>query len=148
MPRQLGYYLISQRIKAGMTQQQVATRAGISRVYLSAIEAGQRVPPAPVMTRLAAALGMDEQAIALVEEWADERRRTMRPLRSLFRRNPELVDLLSFLGDQALSDEERRRLGAAVGAIVVARRHLAQARRPVARAAAYPQPVDNSPGCG
>ena len=57
--RNLVEALIGLRLDAGRSQGAVARAAGISRPYLSAIEAGFRTPSLEVLARLASALGAD-----------------------------------------------------------------------------------------
>lgn len=57
--RNLAEVLIGLRRDAGLSQSAVAQAGGISRAYLSAIEAGLRTPSVDVLARLAAALGGD-----------------------------------------------------------------------------------------
>ncbi|HXX61354.1 MAG TPA: helix-turn-helix transcriptional regulator [Candidatus Sulfotelmatobacter sp.] len=57
--RNLAEVLTGLRLDAGLSQGVVAQAAGISRPYLSAIEAGHRTPSVEVLARLAAALGGD-----------------------------------------------------------------------------------------
>ena len=57
--RNLAEALIGLRLDAGISQGAVARAAGISRAYLSAIEAGLRTPSVEVLARLASALGAD-----------------------------------------------------------------------------------------
>ena len=46
------------RKRRGLTQQQLATRADVHRVYVAKLEAGERLPSLDVATRLARALGL------------------------------------------------------------------------------------------
>ena len=48
----------------GLTQQALADRAGISKPYLSQLEAGKRQPSLAVLRALAAALGVEIEDIA------------------------------------------------------------------------------------
>lgn len=57
--RNLAEVLVSLRLDAGISQSAVAQAAGISRAYLSAIEAGFRTPSVEVLACVAAALGGD-----------------------------------------------------------------------------------------
>src|SRR5450755_854622 len=57
--RSLAEVLIGLRLDAGLSQGTVARAAGVSRPYLSAIEAALRTPTVEVLARLAAALGGD-----------------------------------------------------------------------------------------
>lgn len=53
--------IITRRQKAGLTQQQLATRAGISTSTLSEIEGGRRDPLASTLNKIEAALKALEQ---------------------------------------------------------------------------------------
>src|ERR1700690_2117080 len=57
--RNLAEVLIGLRLDAGLSQSAVAQAGGISRAYVSAIEAGLRTPSGDVLARRAAALGGD-----------------------------------------------------------------------------------------
>lgn len=67
------------REKAGLTQAQVAERAGISTGLASMVETGQRIPSPEIVVRLGAVLGLGTRAqIAFLavagyasEEWKD-----------------------------------------------------------------------------
>ncbi|MFJ5229237.1 ATP-binding protein [Kitasatospora sp. NPDC088391] len=54
--------LREQRRRAGLTQEELAERAGVSAHAISMLEAGRRRPRLSSVTRLAAALGLDEAA--------------------------------------------------------------------------------------
>ena len=56
-------WLINIRKKSGMSQENIATKCGISRQYYSFIESGERGAKLPVPTakKIAAALGFDWQ---------------------------------------------------------------------------------------
>ena len=56
--RQLGHRLKAQRTAAGMTQQQLAERAGMDRTYVGRLEHGQHSITVLVLNRLALALGV------------------------------------------------------------------------------------------
>ena len=58
-PRQLGSTIRKLRERAGLTQDELATKAGISQPYLSQLEAGSvKRPAVQVVHRLAKALGV------------------------------------------------------------------------------------------
>lgn len=59
-----GTRLRERRLAAGLRQAEVAVAAGISPSYLNLIEHGRRKITAPVLTRLAEALGLDRSALA------------------------------------------------------------------------------------
>lgn len=59
MAQRLGTVLRAIRERKGLTQDQVAERAGITKPYLSQLESGARKNPSlPVLRRLAKALGV------------------------------------------------------------------------------------------
>lgn len=51
------------RMRAGMTQAQVAARMGAQRTYISKIEVGRNEPTLPLVLRLAGGLGCDVSAL-------------------------------------------------------------------------------------
>ncbi|MGF6357146.1 DNA-binding XRE family transcriptional regulator [Paenibacillus sp. 4624] len=55
--------LIKKRVKLGLTHEQVATKAEISRAYYSNIEANRKDPSLKVMKRIADALGAKVDAL-------------------------------------------------------------------------------------
>lgn len=61
--------LVDQRRQRGESQAVVAKRAGISPVFLSQLECGERLPSAETVDRLAVALDMDRRALlrAMIE---------------------------------------------------------------------------------
>ncbi|WP_433828151.1 helix-turn-helix domain-containing protein [Actinoplanes sp. CA-015351] len=56
--RDLGVYLREQRRAAGLSQEELATRAGVSRRWLSAFESGKSSAEVGLVFHLTAALGM------------------------------------------------------------------------------------------
>jgi len=52
----LGTEIRKARLKAGMTQEEIAARAGVTREYVSLLELGKRVPTVPVFVRLCRAM--------------------------------------------------------------------------------------------
>ena len=56
----VGHSIMQRRLDAGLSQKQLASRAGISAETLSRIEAGKHRPQAATIDRLAAALGEGE----------------------------------------------------------------------------------------
>ena len=57
---QLGAAVAGARAKAGMTQAELASRAGIDEATIAALEQGQYRPESHVLSRLAEALDVDE----------------------------------------------------------------------------------------
>ncbi len=56
-PNQFGNRLRRHRLAAGLTLQQLASKAGFGKGYLSHIENGKKVPPIATLSRLADVLG-------------------------------------------------------------------------------------------
>ena len=57
---QLGNAIAEARSKAGLTQAELAQRAGLEESVLSALEQGQYRPTSDELSRLAEAVGVDE----------------------------------------------------------------------------------------
>lgn len=57
---QLGAAIAQARSRAGLTQEELAQRASLDAVVLSAVEQGQYKPTSDELSRLAQALGVDE----------------------------------------------------------------------------------------
>jgi HTH-type transcriptional regulator / antitoxin HipB len=55
----IGQAVRERRLALGLSQTEVATRAGMTQPALSRLEAGGAVPTIPVLERIAAALGAD-----------------------------------------------------------------------------------------
>jgi transcriptional regulator with XRE-family HTH domain len=63
-------------MRSGLTQEQLAERAGISTNAISALERGERRHPYPHTVRvLASALGLDAEASSALEAAATQRER-------------------------------------------------------------------------
>ena len=58
--KQLGAAVAEARTKAGLTQTELAQRAGLDEATISALEQGQYKPASDELSRLAQALGVDE----------------------------------------------------------------------------------------
>lgn len=56
----LGEAVAKTRVKAGMTQAELAKLAGLDEATLAALEQGQYKPESQELSQLAAALGVDE----------------------------------------------------------------------------------------
>lgn len=59
----LGQELRKARQSRGLTQEEVAARAGLSREYISIIERGKRSPTIDVLLRVCRAIGVQASAI-------------------------------------------------------------------------------------
>jgi putative transcriptional regulator len=57
---QLGVAIVAARSKAGLTQAELAQRAGLDETAVSALEQGQYKPTSNELSQLAQALGVDE----------------------------------------------------------------------------------------
>lgn len=63
MPALVGWNFARLRRKKGLTQEQVATRSGFSRQYLSALEHGRENPRVTTLYKLALALGVSHMEL-------------------------------------------------------------------------------------
>ena len=66
--RRLGEQLRLGRVRAGLTQAELADRAGLLRTSITNIEAGRQHPPLHVLYRLCSTLGTDLAAILPSQE--------------------------------------------------------------------------------
>lgn len=62
----LGAQLRSARLALGLTQSDVAVKAGVSKAYVSKVETGKERPSDPVIYRLADALLVDGDLLVLL----------------------------------------------------------------------------------
>lgn len=70
-PRPLGVRLRSAREKRGLSLEEVCTRAGCAKSYLSAVENGHKGPPSEaLLTRLESALGVSKGELVQLARWA------------------------------------------------------------------------------
>jgi DNA-binding XRE family transcriptional regulator len=69
-----GKALEAHRLRAGLTQEQLAEAAGLDRTYPSLLERGLRVPTAVSVVQLATALGMTAGALLDSVDWPKVRR--------------------------------------------------------------------------
>ena len=65
--RRLGSRLQRLRQDQGLSQEELADRAGIHRTYVSGVERGVRNPTITVMEKLAAGLGVDLRTLVTFE---------------------------------------------------------------------------------
>jgi transcriptional regulator with XRE-family HTH domain len=64
------------RLKAGLTQEEVASRAGVSREYVSMLESGKNAPTIAVFIRLCHAVGASpSDVIAVLDRGTKSARR-------------------------------------------------------------------------
>ena len=61
LPPDVGWSLAQARRRLGLSQRAAADRAGISRPFLTRLEAGQRAPSVAVATRLAFVLRLSDR---------------------------------------------------------------------------------------
>lgn len=66
------------RARSGMTQEELARRAGISRVYLARLEFGQQDPRVSIVVRLAQALDVSTDMLMNITPSKGDKR-TMAP---------------------------------------------------------------------
>ncbi len=67
----LGLRLKTLRKSSGMTQQSLAERVGVSRIYIQALESNRRLPSMKLLQKLAQALGVE--AADIVETFKGDR---------------------------------------------------------------------------
>ena len=93
------------RARSGLTQEQLAERAGISTNAISALERGERRHPYPHTVRvLASALGLDAEASSALEAAAMQRVRRAElpaPPTPLIGRDEEAAESVDLLGSGA-----------------------------------------------
>jgi len=69
----LGLIIGTERVKRGMTQEQLSGLAGISRSHLAALESGQKSPKVNTLWRIAEALSVKpSRLIAMMEKNMEE----------------------------------------------------------------------------
>src|SRR6516225_7874744 len=97
-PPTCGQLLQHYRVLAGLTQEELAERAGYSANYIGKLEQDQRELPAAAADRLAGVLGLADQERAALRA-ARERRRDGRelPARMLAGRDAEMAQIRQFL---------------------------------------------------
>jgi transcriptional regulator with XRE-family HTH domain len=64
----LGLAVRSARMRAGLSQEQLAERSGLHPTYLSGIERGQRNPTWKILARLCDALGISASELVKLAE--------------------------------------------------------------------------------
>jgi transcriptional regulator with XRE-family HTH domain len=67
----LGQVVREARLAAGLSQEALAERAGLHRVYVSEVERGQRSPSVAVLRRLAEGLGVSGADLLALAEKAE-----------------------------------------------------------------------------
>ena len=100
-----GAYIKAARIKAKVSQRDLAERAGIDFTYLSKIENGRMAPPSEeTIRKIADILGEDaEQLIILADKIPSNYKQVLQS-------NPKVPMLLRTLGQNPLTDEKFDRL--------------------------------------
>jgi transcriptional regulator with XRE-family HTH domain len=81
-PTVAGSLVLSARLKAGLTQRQLADRLGVTQPVVAAYESGRRQPTVPTLMRILSAAGFDLRMSLAPHEDHDE------VLESLERRRP------------------------------------------------------------
>ena len=83
-PTVAGSLILSARLKAGLTQRQLADRLGVTQPVVAAYESGRRQPTVPTLMRIISAAGFDLRLILEPHEDHDE------VLQSLERQRPHV----------------------------------------------------------
>jgi len=81
-PTVAGSLILSARIKAGLTQRQLAERLGVSQPTVAAYESGRRQPTVPMLMRFLAAAGFDLRMMLVPHEDHDQVLESLERLRS------------------------------------------------------------------
>lgn len=106
----LGARLLELRRRSGLTQKEVAARAGISEGYVSSLEKGRYQPASDVLRLLARVLGGEFNELARLADYiGDESGAPWTP-------PPDKADVLSRMGRQFPGDllEDLERIGRAL----------------------------------
>ena len=69
----LGLIIGTERVKKGMTQEQLSGLAGISRSHLAALESGQKSPKVETIWKIAEALSIKPSKLIMMAERSIER---------------------------------------------------------------------------
>ncbi len=69
----LGLIIGTERVKKGMTQEQLSGLAGISRSHLAALESGQKSPKVETIWKIAEALSIKPSKLIMLVEKSIER---------------------------------------------------------------------------
>lgn len=115
-----GQRLRAMRTAAGLTQAALAKLAGISNVYLSDVERGNRHPfPEETTTQIAAACGADPTELMCLAGKVPE------DIRKVLFRSPVVMDFLRWIAEQweepaAMSAEREAEAGTRLWAVVEA----------------------------
>ena len=64
----LGMIIGTERVRKGLTQEQLSGLAGISRSHLAALESGQKIPRTDTLWRIAEALSMKPSRLIMMAE--------------------------------------------------------------------------------
>ena len=64
----VGMIIGTERVRKGMTQEQLSGLAGISRSHLAALESGQKIPRADTLWRIAEALAVKPSRLIMLAE--------------------------------------------------------------------------------
>ena len=63
LAERIGRRIVALRLHLGITSEELAKRAGVTKGYISLVENGLRVPSLTVLQRIAEALGHDISAV-------------------------------------------------------------------------------------
>ena len=81
-PTVAGSLILSARMKAGLTQQELADRLGVSQPTVAAYESGRRQPTVPTLMRWLTAAGFDLRMALVPHEDHDQVLESLERLRS------------------------------------------------------------------
>ena len=81
-PSVAGSLILSARLKAGLTQQELADRLGVSQPTVAAYESGRRQPTVPTLMRWLTAAGFDLRMTLVGHEDHDQVLESLERLRS------------------------------------------------------------------
>jgi transcriptional regulator with XRE-family HTH domain len=66
----LGQEIRKARVAAGLTQEELAARARLTREYVSLLELNKRMPTMPVYVRICRSLGVSpSKLLSILEDW-------------------------------------------------------------------------------
>ena len=92
------------RKKAGMSQEQLADAIEVHRVTLAKYEAGEVVPGAKIMSRIAMALHVSQDVLTGIKDDMEADDKEIWDLREQVRRDPERQYLFSLARDADIDD--------------------------------------------
>lgn len=100
-----GTYIKSARVKAKISQRDLAEQAGIDFTYLSKIENGRMAPPSEeTIRKIANILGEDAETLIILADKIPSN------YKQVLQSNPKVPMLLRTLGETSLNDDKLERL--------------------------------------